>query len=67
LSNRNNKVCEILTAVEVELQAFLKSLPMTLVSDGLCFTHSLPYDSVRSFYEPVDDVKTPHVLWSFFY
>jgi hypothetical protein len=56
-----------LDPVEVELRAFLKSLPMTLVSDGLCFTHSQPYDSVRSFYESVDDGTKPHVLWSVFY
>jgi predicted phosphodiesterase len=43
---------------EVQLRAFLKSLPITLVADGLCFAHSLPYDSLRSFYEPVDDGTT---------
>jgi len=47
---------------EAQLRAFLKSLPMTLVADGLCFAHSLPYDSVRSFYEPVDDGTTAKAL-----
>lgn len=43
---------------EVELLAYLKSLQTTIVMDGLCFAHSLPYDSLRSFYEPVDDGTT---------
>lgn len=34
--------------------SFLKKMPMKLVEDNICFTHSLPFDSVRSFYEPVD-------------
>ncbi len=40
------------------LRAYLKALPMTRIEDGLCFAHSLPYDSLRSFYEPVDDGTT---------
>jgi predicted phosphodiesterase len=43
---------------EIELRAYLKSLQTTMVSDGLCFAHSLPYDSFRSFSEPVDDGTT---------
>ncbi len=43
---------------EVELRAYLKSLQTTMVSDGLCFAHSLPYDSIRSVYEPIDDGTT---------
>ena len=43
---------------EVELRAYLKSLQTTIVMDDLCFAHSLPYDSLRSFYEPVDDGTT---------
>jgi predicted phosphodiesterase len=33
---------------------FLQSLPMTRVWDGICFAHSLPFDFLRAFYEPID-------------
>ncbi len=38
--------------------SFLKKLPMLLVNGKICFTHSLPFDSVRSFYEPIDTGST---------
>jgi Calcineurin-like phosphoesterase superfamily domain len=36
------------------LVAFLGDLPMKIVWDGVCFAHSLPFDHLRSFYEPID-------------
>jgi len=33
---------------------FLKQLPMKIEWDGICFAHSLPFDSLRAFYEPID-------------
>jgi hypothetical protein len=36
------------------LAAFLRELPMKIVWDGVCFAHSLPFDHLRSFYEPID-------------
>jgi hypothetical protein len=36
------------------LAAFLGELPMKIVWDGVCFAHSLPFDHLRSFYEPID-------------
>ncbi len=33
---------------------FLKNLPMTITWHGLCFAHSLPFDYLRAFYEPID-------------
>ncbi|PKN77312.1 MAG: hypothetical protein CVU52_00940 [Deltaproteobacteria bacterium HGW-Deltaproteobacteria-10] len=47
---------------EVELRAFLRSLQTIMVSDGVCFAHSLPYDSIRSLYEPVDDGTTAEAI-----
>lgn len=41
-----------------KILTFLVSVPQKLVSDNICFTHSLPYDSIRSFYEPIDTGKT---------
>ncbi len=38
----------------VHLAAFLEGLPMRIVWDGVCFAHSLPFDHLRSFYEPID-------------
>ena len=31
---------------------------MRLVDEKICFTHSLPFNSIRSFYEPVDTGTT---------
>ena len=38
--------------------AFLRGVPFTRTLDGLLFAHSLPYDSFRSFYEPIDTGTT---------
>jgi predicted phosphodiesterase len=38
--------------------SFLESLPMKIVYPDICFTHSLPFDSIRSLYEPVDNGTT---------
>lgn len=40
---------------EENIHGYLKDLPVRIVSDEFCFAHSLPYDSIRSFYEPIDD------------
>jgi predicted phosphodiesterase len=36
------------------LAAFLEGLPIKIVWDGICFAHSLPFDHLRAFYEPID-------------
>jgi predicted phosphodiesterase len=36
------------------IQAFLAAVPLRIVLHHVCFAHSLPYDSIRSFYEPID-------------
>ncbi len=41
-----------------EIISYLKHMPMRLVDGTTCFTHSLPYNSIRSFYEPVDTGTT---------
>lgn len=33
---------------------FLRDLPMKIVWGPLCFAHSLPFDFLRAFYEPID-------------
>lgn len=38
--------------------AFLKTVPFTRTLDGLLFAHSLPFDTLRSFYEPIDTGST---------
>jgi hypothetical protein len=38
--------------------AFLKTVPVTRTLDGLLFAHSLPFDTLRSFYEPIDTGST---------
>jgi len=38
--------------------SFLKQMPMRLVDEKICFTHSLPFNSIRSFYEPIDTGTT---------
>ncbi|MBN2179868.1 MAG: metallophosphoesterase family protein [Deltaproteobacteria bacterium] len=34
--------------------SFIEDLPMIMVMKDLCFAHSLPFDALRSFYEPID-------------
>jgi predicted phosphodiesterase len=38
--------------------AFLRNVPVTRTLNGLNFAHSLPFDSLRSFYEPIDTGDT---------
>ncbi len=38
--------------------AYLRTVPFTRALNGLLFAHSLPYDSLRSFYEPIDTGNT---------
>ena len=33
---------------------FLRDLPMKITWNGICFAHSLPFESLRAFYEPID-------------
>jgi predicted phosphodiesterase len=33
---------------------FIEDLPMIIEREDLCFSHSLPFDALRSFYEPID-------------
>ncbi len=33
---------------------FLKRVPMKVVMEDICFAHSLPFDYLRAFYEPID-------------
>lgn len=37
-----------------KILSFIKDLPMIMVMKDLCFAHSLPFDALRSFYEPID-------------
>jgi len=41
-----------------KILSFLKSMPMRLVDENICYAHSLPFNSIRSFYEPVDTGST---------
>ncbi len=34
--------------------AFLKETPLLYVNGNACFSHSMPFDTIRSFYEPID-------------
>jgi predicted phosphodiesterase len=42
----------------VQTIAYLRTVPFTLALNGLLFAHSLPYDTLRSFYEPIDTGNT---------
>jgi predicted phosphodiesterase len=37
-----------------QTRSFLKQLPMKIELDGVCFAHSLPFEYLRAFYEPID-------------
>ncbi len=38
--------------------AFLKETPLLYKIGKACFSHSVPYDSIRSFYDPIDTGST---------
>ena len=41
-----------------KILSFLKQMPLRLIDEDICFAHSLPFNSIRSFYEPVDTGTT---------
>jgi len=41
-------------AGQESLVAFFNTIPMMIVEGEACFAHSLPYDALRAFYEPID-------------
>lgn len=41
-----------------KILSFIQNMPMRFVDNDICYTHSLPFDSIRSFYEPVDNGDT---------
>ncbi len=59
--NNDHQIEKILNANSHEDRAegevildFIGDLPMIITGEDLCFAHSLPFDALRSFYEPVD-------------
>jgi putative phosphoesterase len=36
------------------MYGFLKSVPMKVIMDDICFAHSFPFEYLRAFYEPID-------------
>jgi predicted phosphodiesterase len=48
-----------------KILSFLKQMPIRLVLETICFTHSLPFNSIRSFYEPVDNGTTDRAMQLF--
>ncbi|MFZ2630992.1 MAG: metallophosphoesterase family protein [Desulfosalsimonadaceae bacterium] len=55
---KNGSAMNIPDADKKKILSFLEHLPMKIVDDDVCFTHSLPFDSIRSLYEPVDNGTT---------
>ncbi len=51
---KNNGICHIHADQRKKILHFLAHVPMRAVMKNICFTHSLPYDSIRSIYEPID-------------
>jgi predicted phosphodiesterase len=51
---RNGCLNHIPTRHRKKILSFLTSVPIILTLHNICFAHSLPYNSIRSFYEPVD-------------
>jgi predicted phosphodiesterase len=41
-----------------KMLAFLRNTPVIRVRDGVRFAHSLPFDTLRAFYEPIDTGNT---------
>jgi putative phosphoesterase len=47
------------------MHEFIKGIPMKVVMDDICFAHSFPFDSLRSFYEPIDVGSTERAFLLF--
>lgn len=47
------------------LYEFIKGIPMKVVMDDICFAHSFPFDTLRSFYEPIDVGSTERAFFLF--
>ncbi|MGB9500022.1 MAG: metallophosphoesterase family protein [Dissulfuribacterales bacterium] len=50
----NGCLLDLPAGTKKKVLSFLEEMPMNRVENDICFTHSFPFDSVRSFYEPVD-------------
>jgi predicted phosphodiesterase len=50
----NGYLPDLCAGMKKKIISFLEQMPMKLIDKDICFTHSLPFDSIRSFYEPVD-------------
>jgi predicted phosphodiesterase len=48
-----------------KILSYLKHMPMRIEDRNICYTHSLPFDSIRSFYEPVDTGTTERASFLF--
>jgi predicted phosphodiesterase len=49
---------DILSNEKIKILSYLKHMPMRLEDNNICYAHSLPFDSIRSFYEPIDTGTT---------
>jgi predicted phosphodiesterase len=54
---KNNCLNHIPASHRKLIRSFLLNVPIRIIMRNICFAHSLPYDSIRSFYEPVDTGK----------
>lgn len=61
----NGIAIDLDSADRQQLRNFLQSLALYFISGSFCFAHSLPFDSIRAFYEPVDTGSTEHAVWIF--
>lgn len=50
---------------QVCMYEFINGIPMKVVMDDICFAHSFPFDSLRSFYEPIDVGSTERAFLLF--
>jgi predicted phosphodiesterase len=42
----------------IKMLAFLRDVPVVRVRGDVCFAHSLPFETLRAFYEPIDTGNT---------
>jgi predicted phosphodiesterase len=54
----SNNCIDLAASDRCRIGQFLRSLELYFISQDFCFAHSLPYDSIRSFYEPIDTGST---------
>jgi predicted phosphodiesterase len=58
----NHNAIDLEASDRQAVRQFIDSMKLYLTAGELCFAHSLPYESIRSFYDPIDTGNTDQAV-----